>query len=133
MKKDIIIPEISGVEMAIVYEYNSIYNTNDWHVYIVNNNDTHLDMVVIVSKGFGDKKISSVMRKKIDVLDAHSFAKIEWMQPDLFKLTNQFQVTFFVKGRLYDKTFTFKENTIKEGALRMIPELKKRGIVSKQE
>ena len=133
MKKDIIIPEISDVEMAIVYEYNTIYNTNDWNVYLVNNNSFRLEMVVIVSKGFGDKNISSVMRKKIDVLDAHSFAKIEWMQPDLFKLTNQFQVTFFVKGRLYDKTFTFKENTIKEGALRMIPELKKRGIVSKQE
>jgi len=133
MKKDIIIPEISGVEMAIVYEYNSIYNTNDWHVYLVNNNDTHLDMVVIVSKGFGDKKISSVMRKKIDVLDAHSFAKVEWIQPDLFKLTNQFQVTFFVKDRLYDKTFTFKENTVKEGRLRIIPELKKRGIIAKQE
>ena len=121
MKKDIIIPEISDVEMAIVYEYNTIYNTNDWNVYLVNNNNFRLEMVVIVSKGFGDKNISSVMRKKIDVLDAHSFAKIEWMQPDLFKLTNQFQVTFFVKDRLYDKTFTFKENTIKEGALRMIP------------
>ena len=133
MKKDIIIPEISDVEMAIVYEYNTIYNTNDWNVYLVNNNSFRLEMVVIVSKGFGDKNISSIMRKKIDVLDAHSFAKIEWMQPDLFKLTNQFQVTFFVKDRLYDKTFTFKENTIKEGALRMIPELKKRGIVSKQE
>ena len=90
MKKDIIIPEISGVEMAIVYEHNSVYNTNDWHVYLVNNNVTRLEMVVIVSKGFGDKKISSVMRKKIDVLDAHSFAKVEWIQPDLFKLTNQF-------------------------------------------
>ncbi len=133
MKKDIIIPEISDVEMAIVYEYNTIYNTNDWNVYLVNNNSFRLEMMVIVSKGFGDKNISSVMRKKIDVLDAHSFAKIEWIQPDLFKLTNQFQVTFFVKDRLYDKTFTFKENTIKEGALRMIPELKKRGIISKQE
>lgn len=133
MKKDIIIPEISDVEMAIVYEYNTIYNTNDWNVYLVNNNSFRLEMMVIVSKGFGDKNISSVMRKKIDILDAHSFAKIEWIQPDLFKLTNQFQVTFFVKDRLYDKTFTFKENTIKEGALRMIPELKKRGIISKQE
>ena len=133
MKKDIIIPEISGVEMAIVYEHNSVYNTNDWHVYLVNNNVTRLEMVVIVSKGFGDKKISSVMRKKIDVFDADSFAKVEWIQPDLFKLTNQFQVTFFVKDCFYDKTFTFKENTIKEGALRMIPELKKRGIFAKQE
>lgn len=131
MKKDIIIPEVSGIEMAIVYEYNNIYDTNDWNVYLVNNSDARLEMVVIVSKGYGSKKISSVMRKKIDVLGAHSFAKVEWMQPELFKITNLFQVTFFINNRLYDKAFTFKENTIKEGGLRMIPEIKKRGILAK--
>ena len=131
MKKDIIIPEVSGIEMAIVYEYNNIYDTNDWNVYLVNNSDARLEMVVIVSKGYGNKKISSVMRKKIDVLDANSFAKVEWMQPELFKITNLFQVTFFINNRLYDKTFTFKENTIKEGGLRMISEIKKRGILAK--
>ena len=131
MKKDIIIPEVSGIEMAIVYEYNDIYDTNDWNVYLVNNSDARLEMVVIVSKGYGSKKISSVMRKKIDVLDAQSFAKVEWMQPELFKITNLFQVTFFINNRLYDKAFTFKENTIKEGGLRMIPEIKKRGILAK--
>jgi hypothetical protein len=131
MKKDIIIPEVSGIEMAIVYEYNDIYDTNDWNVYLVNNSDARLEMVVIVSKGYGSKKISSVMRKKIDVLDANSFAKVEWMQPELFKITNLFQVTFFINNRLYDKTFTFKENTIKEGGLRMIPEIKKRGVLAK--
>ena len=131
MKKDIIIPEVSGIEMAIVYEYNDIYDTNDWNVYLVNNSDARLEMVVIVSKGYGSKKISSVMRKKIDVLGAHSFAKVEWMQPELFKITNLFQVTFFINNRLYDKAFTFKENTIKEGGLRMIPEIKKRGVLAK--
>lgn len=131
MKKDIIIPEVSGIEMAIVYEYNNIYDTNDWNVYLVNNSDARLEMVVIVSKGYGSKKISSVMRKKIDVLDANSFAKVEWMQPELFKITNLFQVTFFINNRLYDKAFTFKENTIKEGGLRMIPEIKKRGVLAK--
>jgi len=131
MKKDIIIPEVSGIEMAIVYEYNDIYDTNDWNVYLVNNSDARLEIVVIVSKGYGSKKISSVMRKKIDVLGAHSFAKVEWMQPELFKITNLFQVTFFINNRLYDKAFTFKENTIKEGGLRMIPEIKKRGILAK--
>jgi len=131
MKKDIIIPEVSGIEMAIVYEYNNIYDTNDWNVYLVNNSDARLEMVVIVSKGYGSKKISSVMRKKIDVLDANSFAKVELMQPELFKITNLFQVTFFINNRLYDKTFTFKENTIKEGGLRMIPEIKKRGVLAK--
>ena len=90
-------------------------------------------MELMLRKYQANKKISSVMRKKIDVLDAHSFAKVEWIQPDLFKLTNQFQVTFFVKDRLYDKTFTFKENTVKAGRLSIIPELKKRGVIAKLE
>ena len=133
MKKDIQIPIITGIEMAVVFEYNDIYKTDDWNVYIINQKDIHVEMVVIVSKGFSKKKQTSIMRKKIDVLSANSFAKVEWMQPELFKLTNQFQVTFFVKDRLYDKTFTFKENTVKEGRLRIIPELKKRGVIAKLE
>lgn len=131
MKKDIQIPEVSGLEMAVVYEHNDIYNTDDWNVYIINQKDIDLEVVVIVSKGFGEKKETSIMRKKIDILTANSFAKVEWMQPDLFKLTNQFQVTFFANNTLYDKTFTFPKNTIKEGALRMLPFLNKRGILSK--
>ena len=119
--------------MAVVFEYNDIYKTDDWNVYVINQKDIHVEMVVIVSKGFSKKKQTSIMRKKIDVLSANSFAKVEWMQPELFKLTNQFQVTFFVKDRLYDKTFTFKENTVKEGRLRIIPELKKRGVIAKLE
>jgi hypothetical protein len=36
MKKDIQIPEVTGVEIAVVYEYNDVYKTDDWNVYIVN-------------------------------------------------------------------------------------------------
>jgi len=48
----------------------------------------------------------------------------------LFKLNNRFQVSFFEENTLYEKTFIFKQNTIKEGVLRMIPEIKKRGVLS---
>ena len=130
MKKDIQIPEVTGVEMAVVYEFNDIYNTNDWNVYIINNKNVALEMVVIVSQGFSETKTTSLLRKKVDLLPANSFAKIEFIQPELFKLNNRFQVTFFEGNTLFEKTFIFKENTIKEGALRMIPELKKRGILA---
>ena len=130
MKKDIQIPEVTNVEMAVVYEYNDLYNTDDWNVYIINNKNVDLEMVVIVTQGFSDTKITSLFRKKIDVLPANSFAKIELIQPELFKLNNRFQVTFFEGNTLFEKTFIFKENTIKEGALRTIPELKKRGILA---
>ena len=131
MKKDIQIPEVTEVEMAVVYEYNDLYKTDDWNVYIVNNKKVALEMMVIVSQGFSETKTTSLIRKKIDVLPADSFAKIEFIQPELFVLNNRYQVTFFEGNTLYEKTFLFKENTIKEVALRMIDEIKKRGILAK--
>ena len=99
-------------------------------MYIINNKNIDLEMIVIVTQGFSDTKITSLFRKKIDVLPANSFAKIELIQPELFTLNNRFQVTFFEGNTLFEKTFLFKENTIKEGALRMIDEIKKRGILA---
>ena len=130
MKKDIQIPEVKNIHIAVVYEYNDIYKTNDWNVYVMNNKNADVEMMVIVSQGFSETKTTSLLRKKLNKLPANSFAKIEFMQPDLFKLNNRFQVTFFEGNTLYEKTFIFKENTIKETALRIIPELKKQGVLA---
>ena len=131
MKKDIQIPEVENLDLAVVYEYNDIYKTDDWNVYLINKQDKDLELVVIVSQGFSENKTTSLLRKRIDKLPANAFAKVEFIQPELFKLNNRFQVTFFKDNVLYEKTFIFKENSIKEGALRFIPELNKRGILAK--
>lgn len=131
MKKDIQIPEVSNVEIAVVYEYNDLYKTDDWNIYIINKKAVDLEMIVIVSQGFSEKKTTSLLRKKIDRLPANSFAKVEYIQPELFALNNRFQVSFFEGNTLCDKTFVFEKDTVKEGALRMIPELNKRGILAK--
>ncbi|MFT6960199.1 MAG: hypothetical protein ACJA17_001301 [Polaribacter sp.] len=130
MKKDIQIPEVTNVEMAVVYEYNDIYKTDDWNVYLINNKNIALEMVVIVSQGFSDTKTTSLLRKKLERLPANSFAKIEFMQPELFKLNNRFQVSFFEGNKVFEKTFLFKENTVSERALNTISEIKKRGILA---
>lgn len=130
MKKDIQIPKVEGVEVAVIYEYNDLYKTDDWNVYIINKKSIDLEMLVIVSQGFSDTKTTSLLRKKLEKLPANSFAKIELIQPELFKLNNRFQVTFFEGNTLYEKTFLFKANTIKEEVLRMIPELNKRGVLA---
>ncbi|CAM1354066.1 hypothetical protein CSC81_07235 [Tenacibaculum discolor] len=131
MKKDIEIPKVTGVEIAVVLETNEIDNKEDWNVYILNKKDVDLEMVVIVSQGFSDTKTTSVFRRKIDKLPANSYQKFELMQPELFDLDNRFQVTFFENNRLHDKTFIFQAETIQEGFLRDIEFLGKRGIVCK--
>ena len=131
MKKDIHIPKVTGLEIAVIYEYNDVYKTNDWNIYIINNKNIDLEMIVVVSQGFSKTKTTSLLRKKLDKLPANSFAKVELIQEELFRLKNRFQVSFFESNQLKDKTFVLEQGSIKESKLKMIPEIKKRGILGK--
>ncbi|WP_274476423.1 hypothetical protein [Mangrovimonas aestuarii] len=129
MKKDIEIPKVEGVYMAVVQEYNDIYKTNDWNAYLINDNDVALEMVLVVSKGYDRDRETSLMRHKLEKLPPKSYAKIEWMQDDVLALNNSFKVTFFEGGKMYDRNFIFSKNTINEKALRNIPLMHAKGIL----
>ena len=131
MKKDIQIPVVENVYIAVVNEYNDIYKTQDWNAYIVNDKDVDLDMVLIVTSGFSDDKMTSIFRKKLDKLPKKSYAKIELMQEDLFALNNQFKVTFFEGNKMFDKTYVFRKNTINLKALQAVPLMEARGVLVK--
>lgn len=131
MKKDIEIPKVEGVYIAVVYEYNDIYKTNDWNAYIINDKEVDLDIVLIVSSGYNDDKITSTFRKKLDVLPKKSYAKIELMQEALFALNNSFKVSFFEGNKMFDKTYLFRKNTINLKALQPIPLMEVKGVLVK--
>lgn len=131
MKEDIQIPKVTDVFMAVVKEYNPTFRTDDWNVYIINNKSIDLELVLIVSSGFDDKDNTSTMRHKIKLMPANSYAKVELIQPELFKLNNEFKVSFFANNKLFEKTFVFEKGTIKDGALRLISQLNKKGILKK--
>ena len=95
MKKDIDIPKVEGVYLAVVNEYNDIYKTQDWNAYIINDKEVDLEMVLIVTSGYSEDKMTSIFRKKLDKLPKKSYAKIELMQEDLFAINNQFKVYWF--------------------------------------
>lgn len=129
MKKDIKIPEVVDVFMTVVHEYNDEFKCYDWNAYLINQQENKLEMVFIVSKGFDEQKTTAVMRKTIEHLPAKSFALIEMIQEDVLQLNNEFSVTFFSNNKLFDKTFTFKKNTVTEKTIQMIPFLNKKGII----
>lgn len=131
MKKDIQIPKVDGVYIAIVHEYNAIYKTQDWNAYIINDKDVDLEIVLIVTSGYSEDKMTSIFRKKLEVLPKNSYAKIELMQEDLFALNNEFKVTFFEGNTMFEKNFLFKANTISEKALQTIPLMNAKGILVK--
>lgn len=131
MKKDIHIPKVENVFVAVVQEQHPEYKTHDWNAYIINNKDVDLETVLIVSKGYSEDKVTPVMRHTIKLLPARSYAKIEFMQNDVLQLNNEFKVTFFEGNAMLDKTYLFRRNTINTKALQPIPLMQLKGVLVK--
>ena len=131
MKKDIKIPEVKDVHVAVVQETHLEYKTLDWNAYIINNSDTDLETVLIVSQGYNDKKMTPPMRHTIAKLPARSYAKIEYLQQKVLELNNSFKVTFFESNQMFDKSYVFRKNTINESALQTIPLMQLKGVLVK--
>lgn len=129
MKKDIEIAKVENLHLAIIQEYNTTFKTNDYYIYLINEKEVDLEMVLIVSKGFDEKKITSKMHHKIDKLPAHSAAKVELIQEDVLQLNNEFKITFFENNKMFEKDFMIPKKTVMEGNLRMIKSIGKRGIL----
>ena len=131
MKKDIKIPEVKNVHVAVVQEEHLEYKTQDWNAYIINNSDKDLETVLIVSQGYSDKKVTPPMRHTISKLPARSYAKIEYLQEKVLELNNSFKITFFEGNQMFDKTYLFRKNTINEKALQTIPLMQLKGVLVK--
>ena len=133
MKKDIEIPKFEGVYVAIVQEWNSEYEWNDWVAYLINDTDAVIENVIVVSKGYGkiggEERKTSMMRHGMKDVDSRSYAKVELLYGETLELTNEFWITFFEDNKLYDKKFVFKPNMLNDRALRDIPHINKRGII----
>ena len=131
MKKDIQIPVVKDVYVAVVNEFNKEHRTYDWNAYIINDKDVDLDTVLIVTKGYNQDKITPVMRHTIKMLPARSYAKIEYLQEDVLNLNNEFKVTFFEGNQMFDKTYLFRKNTINKQALQKLPLMQEKGVLVK--
>ena len=113
----------------MVHEYNETYKVYDWNAYIINDKSVALDLVIIVTKGYSEAKKTATFRKKIDVLPAKSFAKIEMLLENVLSINNRFNVSFFEDNTLFEKSFEFRKNTINEKALQNIPLINIKGVL----
>ena len=133
MKKDIIIPEVENVFMAVVQEWSDEFMEKVWYAYLVNDSDFQLDGVMVVSKAFGtidgEMKKTSLLRHAFAEIPEVSVAKIELIEKSVLALNNEFMITFFIGNTLYDKKFIFKANSINEANQEEVPILFVDGVV----
>ena len=131
MRKDIEIPEVKGVSIAVVKEWNTEYEMEDWNAYIVNENDQAIDAVMVVTQGFSAEKKTSKFRHMLGTVEANSSLKFELIQERVLSFRNEFSVTYFLDNKLFDKKFIFRKNTINERAMQDVPYLKDKGVLVK--
>lgn len=132
MIKDIEIKKVDDVGIAIIPHDNKL-GEKEWTAYIVNMKSETIESVFISTTGYGEvngiKKKTSTLRYQIDKIPAKSLKNIELITEELFHLTNEFLVTFFIDGELFDRKYIFLPGSINEKHLTKIPLIKEKGIL----
>lgn len=133
MRKDIHIPEVKDVSMAVVRETNGA--EPEWGVYLLNQKSEALKNIIVASKGYGtinEQEIkTSTLRHFFDELDAKHFTKVEKIMPDVFGLNNEYMLTFYIDKMIYDRKYIFVPDSIVEENLIQIPLIDKPGVLIK--
>ncbi|EZH72425.1 MULTISPECIES: hypothetical protein [Aquimarina] len=131
MKKDIEIPIVEGVYIAVIKEWDEEFLAQHWNSYIINDRDTAIEMVLVVTKGYDGDRKTSLLRHGIGTMEAKSSAKIEMLQEELLGMNNEFVVTFFAESKMYDKKYVFRKHTINENAFQNLPVMDQLGVLVK--
>ena len=133
MKKDIIIPEVENVFFAAVQEWSDDFMEKVWYAYLVNDSDFLIESVMVVSKAFGtidgEMKKTSLLRHAFAEIPEVSVVKVEMIEKSVLALNNEFMLTFFMDGKLYDKKFVFTANSINETGVEEVPILFVDGVI----
>ena len=137
MREDLLGPKVEDVAVAIIQEKGEnnemIYNT-----YLINFKENEiLEGVIITSKGYGEnvntgeKVKTSTLRHCLEILLPNEAAKIEPIIEDVFGLTNEYWVSFWINDVMYDKKFIFLPETIQEKNMKILPIIGAKGLMIK--
>ena len=114
MKKDIKIPIVENIQIVATKEWDKDFLSQTWNVYLINNREDLIETVLVMSRGSSNDKKTTILRHELGDLPPHTGAKVEFISEDVFGFTNEYMVTFFAKGKLLDRKFTFEPQSISE-------------------
>ncbi|TVT41358.1 hypothetical protein FNT36_07860 [Hymenobacter setariae] len=123
MKQDIPFEPVVGVSIAIVPDAESTdaplgeTGVATWQVFLLNNNEFSLETVIISSEGYGTQPDgqavrTSTLRYHFPEIAPYSATPIELIDPAVFHLTNQYWVSYYRDGQIFDKKFVFVPDSI---------------------
>lgn len=132
MKKDLPENIVQDIAVAVVLD-NSTPDSKDWNVYLINLKDEPIETVLITSKGYGlkdnEEVKTSVLRHSFGDVAAKSFVKVEAIDEQVFGLSNEYWLSYYIDGHIYDKKFIFLPESIIETNFIRVPVLNKVGVM----
>jgi hypothetical protein len=132
MKKDIIIPVVKDVYIAVVKEWDKDFTSHDWLVYLINNSLDPLESVMIMSRGkHKDGRKTSTFRHAFKFIAAKTAMKVELIMEEVFAFENEFVLTYFIGPTLYDHVYTAAPFSISEEAFKKLPVMDQEGVLLK--
>lgn len=134
MKKDIEHPEVEGIAVAVVKEKNDLGEEN-WYAYFLNLKNVEVHNVLVTSRGYGildneDIK-TSTLRHYLEDVPPMSAMKIELIMENVFGLSNEYWVSFYIGKTIYDKKYIFLPESIIKENFTHIPIVETEGVMIK--
>ena len=136
MKKELLVPKVENVAIALTQ--NTLADgEKEYSIYLLNLRDDIMEGIIITCTGFGEnpstgEKIkTSTIRHSMEILLPNEAAKIEPILPELFAISNEYWVSFWVNEMMYDKKFIFKANSLDENKTEEVPILFVEGVMVK--
>jgi hypothetical protein len=123
MIKDLEIPQVVNVTIAVARK-QAIGESDEWLVYLINNNEFPIENTLVSSNGYGEKN-----GEQQKTSPAHSTALIEPIDKNVFHLNNEYWVSYYIGNKIFDKRFIFVPDTICEANLRFVKELNMEAVL----
>ncbi|MET4083393.1 hypothetical protein ABIB40_003364 [Pedobacter sp. UYP30] len=134
MKADLPENKVEEIAVAVVL-MGETPEVKNWSVYLINLKNIDISNVLISSKGYGDKNgkpvTTSVLRHFLGDMKSQSFGAIEAIDTEVFGLTNEYWLSYYIDGTIYDKKFIFLPESIVDENLIKIPLVNKPGVMIK--
>lgn len=134
MREELFGPKVKNVAVAVIQELGE-NNETCYNVYLLNLREDIMEGIIITSKGYGENAVTgekvktATLRHCLEVLLPNEAAKIEPIVEEVFGISNEYWVSFWVDGVMYDKKFVFVAESINESNIKTIPLLGAKGVI----
>lgn len=131
MKKDIDFTPVEDIVMAVILEEEN--GVNIWNVFLINLHIVPIKNVIVTSRGYGEikgeTKKTSTLRHFFEEIPELEYTRVEPIMDNTFGLTNEYWVSFYIDGQIYDKRYVFLPETISEKNFTKIPLVNVEGVM----